>query len=139
MECSVERQLDIVDPDFDSVEEDHLQPEAEEYDAEAYDQYILAQVLVPKGDDFISGQVIKRKCDANGNPIGRSNTNPLLDTRVYEVQFPDGTEQEYSANLIAESIYSQVDDEGHQFLLLKEIIDHDADATAVRKDRKSVV
>ena len=44
--------------------------------------------------------------------------------------------QEYSANLFAESIYSQVDDEGHQFLLLKEIIDHDADATAVRNNDK---
>jgi hypothetical protein len=33
-----------------------------------------------------------------------------LDTRVYEVEFEDGTQQEYAANLIATSIFAQVDD-----------------------------
>jgi hypothetical protein len=48
----------------------------------------------------------------------------ILDTRIYEVQFPDGHMAEYTANVIAECIYSQVDDEGHQYLLLDEIIDY---------------
>jgi hypothetical protein len=33
--------------------------------------------------------------------------------------------------LIAESLYSQVDNEGNQFLLMDEILDHESDATAV--------
>jgi hypothetical protein len=37
--------------------------------------------------------------------------------------FPDGETAEYSANMIAECLYLQVDDEGNQFLLLDEIID----------------
>jgi hypothetical protein len=37
--------------------------------------------------------------------------------------FPDGNVAEYSANVIAESLYSQVDDEGRQYLLMDEIID----------------
>jgi hypothetical protein len=74
---------------------------------------------------------MKRKRDNNGNPTGRSHNNPLLDTRVYEFQFPDGTEQEYTANLIAESLYSQVDDEGNQFILMNEILDHESDDNAV--------
>jgi hypothetical protein len=37
--------------------------------------------------------------------------------------FPDGTTAEYSANVIAECMYSQVDNEGNQYLLLDSIID----------------
>jgi Reverse transcriptase (RNA-dependent DNA polymerase) len=129
--CLPTRHLDVVDPGFESFDADFLHPEAEDFDAEAFDNYISAQVLLPKGDSLVSGQVIKRKRDSNGNPIGHSNNNPLLDTRVYEVQFPDGTEQEYTANLIAESLYSQVDDEGNQFILLDEILDHKSDSTAI--------
>jgi hypothetical protein len=37
--------------------------------------------------------------------------------------FPDGNVAEYSANVIAECIYSQVDDEGRQYILMDEIVD----------------
>jgi hypothetical protein len=38
--------------------------------------------------------------------------NPILDTRVYDVEFPDGRVDKYAANVIAESMFAQVDDEG---------------------------
>ena len=34
------------------------------------------------------GQRLSGMLDANGNPIGRSNQNPILDTCLYEVEFP---------------------------------------------------
>ena len=68
-----------------------------------------------------------RKQDADGNPIGKANFNPLLDICLYEVEFPDGDLQEYAANVIAESVYSQVDDEGHHHLLLESLVDHAKD------------
>ena len=37
----------------------------------------------------------------DGNLIGKSNDNPILDTREYIVEFPDGREAEYAANQIA--------------------------------------
>ena len=113
-----------------------LQSEEEDFDAETYNKYIAAQVLLPKGDSLVSRQVIKQKRDDNGNPIGRSNSNPLLDKRVYEVQFPDGTEQEYTANLIATSLYTQVNDEGNQYKLLDEILDHDFDVSTREVDQE---
>jgi hypothetical protein len=59
------------------------------------------------------------------------NANPMLDTREYEVLFPDGTQQSYMANAIAENLYSQVDSEGHTFAVLQEIIGHERDRTVV--------
>ena len=52
------------------------------------------------------------------------NKNPILDTRVYDVMFPDGAVCQYAANIIAENMYSQVDSNGQHTLLLKEITDH---------------
>jgi hypothetical protein len=49
--------------------------------------------------------VKQRKRDSNGNPVGLSNaSNPLLDTRKYEVEFPDGTVDVLTPNTIAESL-----------------------------------
>jgi hypothetical protein len=67
--------------------------------------------------------VTARKRDMHGNPIGVSNRNPILDTRVYEVTFPDGHTAEYSANTIGECLYSQVDPEGRHYAIFDEIID----------------
>jgi hypothetical protein len=69
-----------------------------------------------------------------GNPIGKSNPNPILDTREYEVEFPDGTVDILTANTIAESMYSQVDAEGQEYSLLDEIIDHKSDGNALNRD-----
>ena len=75
--------------------------EADDYTPESYDEYLLAQVNLPVGDTFRKGQVIRRKRDSNGRPLGVRNTNPLLDSREYEVLFPDGSTQSYLANTIA--------------------------------------
>ena len=67
--------------------------------------------------------------------MGRRNANPILDTREYVIEMPDGSVAEYTTNVIAENLYSQVDSEGRQFLLLTEIFDYAKDATAISKDQ----
>ncbi len=76
-------------------------------------------------------KVISRKRGADGEPIGIAHTNPILDTRVYNVQFEDGHAECYAANIITENVYTQVDPDGNQFLLMNEIIDHRSDSTAI--------
>jgi hypothetical protein len=46
----------------------------------------------------------------------------------------DGSTETFSANIIAELLYSQVDSEGHEHVLLKEIIDHRSNGSAVPMD-----
>jgi hypothetical protein len=113
-----------------------IEPEAEMPEADAYDAEMYAEIMVPKGDTLVSAKVIGRKTDCDGNPIGIGHSNPFLDTRVYDVQLPDGHTEEFAANTIAENIYSQVDEEGRQHILLQEIIDHKTDGTAVAIDDK---
>ena len=54
--------------------------------------------------------VIKHRKDQEGNPVGIANNNPILDTREYIIEFMDGYEETMTANLIAEYLFSQVED-----------------------------
>jgi len=106
-----------------------LAPEAERPDLDGFsketlDSLLSAEVVLPKDSLQFAGKVVGRKRDSDGNLIGRANSNPILDTRVYEVELPDGAINEYSTNMLAEALYSQVDSEGNRFLLLKRILDY---------------
>ena len=65
-------------------------PEADYFTPDAFHNYISAKVMIQKSNGFFSATVIDRKRDANDDPIGTRNTNPILDTRVYNVRFGDG-------------------------------------------------
>ena len=70
------------------------------------DNYLNMELLLPHGGTLARGQVTERKHEHEGNIIGRSNENPILDTREYEVKFEDGDVTELTANAIAESMYA---------------------------------
>ena len=48
--------------------------------------------------------------------------------------FPDGSIQQYSANIIAEHMYPQLDEDGHLYQLLESIINHCTNGRAVHGD-----
>ena len=130
------RQLDVDEQqdDYLPAEPDALMPEADDFTPEAVDNYLGAEVRLPTDYGDRLGKITQRKRDMNGNPIGKRHSNPLLDTREYVVEFPDGEIAEYTTNVIAEHLYSQVDSEGRQYLLLDEIEEHKRDASAVSMD-----
>jgi hypothetical protein len=90
---------------------------------EAFDQYIAASILFPQGGEQKKATVMRRRINPEtGFPVGVRNSNPILDTREYEVQFPDGSTDTFTANLIAKNLYAQVDDEGRSYQDMREII-----------------
>ena len=70
--------------------------------------------LSQSGGKVEFGRVTKRLREKDGLPIGTAHNDPILDTRVYEVEFPDGHKASLSANAIAENLFAQVDDEGNR-------------------------
>ena len=122
-------------PTFEAYEDDEQpdvrMPEADDYAPDAYDKLISAKVMLPLGDDQRKGTVRRRKRDAEGRVLGHASSNPYLDTTLYEVEFDDGHVQSYAANIIAENIYEQLDDEGNLYRMVEEITDHKSDKTAV--------
>ena len=78
--------------------------------------------------------VLRRKRRSDGTLVGTYNKVPILDTRLYEVQYADGTLAEYQTNNLLENLYEQIDDYGNQYKLLDAIIDHRKDENAVNKE-----
>ena len=120
--------------DHEPVDESEEIPEADQFTPEAYDEYLTAKVWLPNMGEITKAKVMARKRDADGNPVGLRNANPMLDTRQYEVEFADGATDVFTANLIAENLYSQVDEEGNTYSIMSEIVDHKFDRSAVQKD-----
>ena len=128
------------DPDFkeefDRIFSDPNVPEADDYTPEVLeDTYVNMEVVLPSGTDSPQlARVTKRLRDAQGIPIGTAHDNPLLDTRIYEVEYLDGHKAALSANTIATNMFAQVDDEGNRHVLFDSIIDHRTDGTEVSID-----
>jgi hypothetical protein len=107
---------DIFDGDSALDEVNHAEPEAsmpeadEMEDEEAYDKWLTAKVMLPVNGEFMKGTVKSRKRDADGLPLGRHHSNPIADTRMYDVEMADGSTMSYMANTIAESMYSMIDE-----------------------------
>ena len=104
---------------------------------EALDSYIGAKIVVPgRNAEQVLAKVKRRKRDSAGNLIRQENENPILDSRVYELEFPDGRLEEFSVNVLAENLFNQADDDGWDSGILKEIIDYRRiDGVAVPKSQ----
>jgi len=110
-----------------------IYPEADEYTPETFDEFINAEVI--SNDGMTTGTVWKRKRDEVTNlPMGRRDENPMLDTRRYEIRLGNGKVEEYTANLIAENMITQVGPDGVRHNVNFEIVGHKKDETAVTKD-----
>ena len=68
------------------------------------ENYIGEEIMISHGDTVSQGSIRHRKHDVEVNKIGISNSNPIIDTRYYEVEFEDGSMSTYSENIIAESM-----------------------------------
>ena len=76
-------------------------------------------------------RIVGHKHDNDGNPVGTYHHNPMMNTRVYLAKFADGHVAEYGANVIAEAIYNQVDDNSFQEVSFKEVIGHQKNSNAM--------
>lgn len=133
---------DLIDEDEDFREEfqriynDNQVQEADDYTPEIGDDtYLNMEVALPREDTGPTfAKVTKRLRDANGIPIGTANDNPILDSRLYEVEYLDGHKASLSANAIATNMFAQIDEQGNRMLLFDAIIDHRVDGTEVQPD-----
>ena len=111
-------------------------PEADEdFNLDSYDHYLDLKLDSGSSEHTQLARVMKRLKDHCGNPIGIGNINPVLDTRMYEIEFAGGHKQALSANMIAESMFVSINEEGHCHLLLDSIIDFRKTKEAIGKKK----
>ena len=103
------------------------------------DNYLNMELILPRGGTLARGRVTERKRDHEGSVIGRSNANPILDTREYEMKFEDGNVTKLTENAIAESMYAMCDENGDHILLFYVIVDHKKNDKAMIRTEKSLL
>ena len=116
-----------VDPSFGNEEmleqTTHSMPQVDSIPD--FDSFLHAEVLLPRsGEVKQAATILGQSTDLTGDPIGEYSPNPMINTRVYDVMFPDGEVQQYSANVIAQSLYDLADEDGYRYQFLDEIIGH---------------
>ena len=121
-------------PDLYEVDEDPVQP----YGIAVFEHSITYQCIhsklnLPPGGEMKKVKVVGRSKDDDENIIDKYNSNIMLNTMVYDVEFTDITICEYRANLIAKNMYSQFDSEVFSHSILSGIIDFSKDTAAVQK------
>ena len=111
----------IKDSDLAEAEDEQVKPS--EYGVE--DSYLDMELGIRRDDEGLHHARVKRRAvDQDGRPIGRPSNNPLLDSRRYKVEYLDETTEFFTANIVAENLLAQVDDQGYRHLMIYEIEDH---------------
>ena len=126
---------DMVEYPYGNEIAEAIPEEIDEPYLESLDSYIGTKVVIPgttPGIEPVLATIRARKRDSNGDPIGKQHENPILDTRVYQLQFPDGRVEEYSMNIIMENIANQVDDYGYDVGIFQEISGHRFNEDAIQ-------
>ena len=89
------------------------------------DTYVDMEIALPRdveGPKF--SKLIKRMLYENVIPIGRQHDDPIIDTRVYGVDYLDVHKASLAANTIAENLFSIVDEDSNRFVIFDDIVDH---------------
>ena len=89
-----------------------------------FDEYIGQYVRVPFGEQTAAVKILNKHKKFDSNLKGG--------TDVYTARLPDGSEREYTKNMVAENLFAQCDGDGNVIRLIDEIIDHASDVTATK-------
>ena len=101
----------------------------------AYDKMINLEIHANHDGQQQVGRVVGRTLGSDGRTVGRYHEKPIMNSMLYDVEFPDGQVKEYAANIISENILSQVDSEGFTTSHLESIVDYRVNDSAVPKSR----
>ena len=95
--------------------------------------------MFPRGNSYARGNFIGRKIDADGNSVGRTNDNPILDIREYCVDFDDGEVIELTENGISDFMYAACNESGNEYLMIDSIVNYHKSNKAISVSSQKVV
>ena len=103
------------------------------------DHWIHAELNLCQEEDMKKVKLVCQSKDNDINIIGKYDSNAMLYTMVYDVEFLDVTIREYGAKVIADNMYSQVYSEGFLHYILYGIFDFAKDNNAAHKGDQYII
>ena len=107
--------------EFNRIMNDSNVPEADvDLTPDVFDDtYLNTELAISRyGDRPEFDKVTKSLREKDGLPIGRAHNNPIMYTRMYEVEYKDRHKASLAVNAIAENMFAQSDGEGNWHILL---------------------
>ena len=95
------------------------------------DMLLNNQLYLHQGESMQVASATRRILDEYGKLAGTYSENPMLNTLMYDVEFPDGATKPYAYNTIDENIHNSVDSDGHQSRPFGEILNYCKTANAI--------
>ena len=95
--------------------------------------------MLPRGYEMARGHVVAQSLDDSGNIMGRAHENPIMDTRLYQVEFKGGKVTELTPNVIPELMYAQCDANGNEYLLLDALVYYCKDNKAISLTHQQII
>ena len=93
------------------------------------------ELAIPRyGDGPEFSKVTARLRDKDELTIGRAYNNPILDKKMYEVEYKDGHKYFLAANAISENMFDHVNEEVNQHVIFQYIVDHRYNGTEIMVD-----
>ena len=77
------------------------------------EQWIHIELNLPQEKQLRKAKVVHRSTDGNGEVTGFYDPNSFLNTIIYDIKFLDSEVKKYSANMIAENMHIQVDEDSY--------------------------
>ena len=71
------------------------------------------QLYLSQGESIQVAKVSWRVLDEYGKLVGTYSDNLMLNTLMYDVEFPDGATKPYASNMVADNINNYVNSDGH--------------------------
>ena len=90
---------------------------------EINDQYLGIKVVSSRYDSTQEGTVIRRKHYSDGTLFRTKNINPILNTRVYEVDFPNESIYDLTTNIIVGNVFDSISEDGDHHTYLDYIVE----------------
>ena len=130
-----EDDLDFTEEFHGVISENEVKEADETFTPDVYETYLIMVLVIPQADILEPrlAEVTKQLKDANGLPIGLAKESPILDTRMYEVQYLDEEKALLATNNIAEILFAQIDGDGNHQVLMDGIIGHRSNEHVVKQ------
>ena len=94
----------------------------------AYDQILSSEVSLQTGEEISTRNLIQSALGPNGTISGIYDESSFLNTVIYEFESQNGDIKEYSENIIAKNMITQVDSDGYSLTTMKGINSYKRDA-----------
>ena len=105
---------------FDNTD---VKEDDDRFTPDSYDNYINIKLTLDQGGEQPEYARVKKQLNKNqGRTIIIVLENPIIDTKMYEVEYQDDHTAALAANLIAENLFAQVDEVGNCSVLFDKML-----------------